>query len=373
MQWTRDEYLDLMTFSDVPRQMFVELFGLLIGLDEEWRTQGASEGEIGMEAFCWPTMPLASCGAETGRLGGYEPVVLEETEDYRLTRDELGRTMRLSKKAATLPLPQDWPVQDWDTWLEIKPWYAFSEERIDWAQVEIAKELRRQGYMVMASIPGGFDLPRQLMGEEFACLCYYDQPDLMHDILGTVGDSCRRVFERISEVCTIDHLHVHEDMAGKTGSLVGPKTIQEFIKPYYRATWDVLSARGTRLFSQDSDGNMNAVIPAFMESGINVMYPMEPAADMDIVAVRKQYGNRLAVKGGIDKHVLRDGNEAIRKELEYKMQPLMQAGGTVFGLDHRIPNGTPLEAYRFYVQTGREILGLPPLSEDTPGFQRMAF
>ena len=39
----------------------------------------------------------------------------------------------------------------------------------------------------------------------------------------------------------------------------------------------------------------------------------------------------------------------ILKELECKLHPLMQTGGTVFGLDHRIPNGTPLENYKFYV------------------------
>ena len=64
---------------------------------------------------------------------------------------------------------------------------------------------------------------------------------------------------------------------------------------------------------------------------------------MDIVALRKKYGRRLAMKGGIDKHVLRQDKSAIRAELEYKLQPLMREGGMVFGLDHRIVNGTPIE------------------------------
>jgi len=100
---------------------------------------------------------------------------------------------------------------------------------------------------------------------------------------------------------------------------------------------------------------------------------MEPAAGMDVVELRKKYGNRLALKGGIDKHVLRQSKEDIRKELEYKMQPLMQQGGMVFGLDHRIPNGTPLENYKYYVDTGREILGLPPRNSKSKGWRRMAF
>ena len=92
---------------------------------------------------------------------------------------------------------------------------------------------------------------------------------------------------------------------------------------------------------------------------------------MDMVALRKKYGGALGFKGGIDKHVLRGTKEDIRRELEYKLSPEM-IRGTVFGLDHRIPGGTPLENYRYYVDTAREILGLPP-RDGNKGWARMAF
>jgi uroporphyrinogen-III decarboxylase len=79
---------------------------------------------------------------------------------------------------------------------------------------------------------------------------------------------------------------------------------------------------------------------------------------MDTVEIRKKYGERFAMLGGIDKHVLRKSKEEIRKELEYKLQESMQGGGMCFSLDHRIPNGTPLENYRYYVKTAQEILGI---------------
>ena len=43
MKWTREQYIDLFTSDRVDRPMFVELFGPLIGLEDEWRAQGASE------------------------------------------------------------------------------------------------------------------------------------------------------------------------------------------------------------------------------------------------------------------------------------------------------------------------------------------
>jgi hypothetical protein len=39
MQFTRQQYLDLMLFENTERQMFVELFGPLVGLAEEWKAQ----------------------------------------------------------------------------------------------------------------------------------------------------------------------------------------------------------------------------------------------------------------------------------------------------------------------------------------------
>lgn len=373
MKWTREQYIDLMTFGHAPRPMFSELFGPLIGLDEEWRAQGASDDEINMIGFDWDYVPYVDCGGVCGAFGTPATEVIEDSERQRVERDYLGRTVVLSKGTATIPLPIDFPVKDMDGWLKLKPFFVFREERIDNDAIEAAKDAQAQGAMVRAEIPGGWDTARELMGEEVACLAYYMQPELMHDILATVMDTCVKVLERVTEKITIDQLFVHEDMAGKSGPLIGPQQVTEFIAPHYRACWEVASNQGTRLFNQDSDGDMTPVLDAFLDCGVNVMHPFEPAAGMDMVAVRQKYGNRLAMLGGIDKFVLRRSKDGIDRELEYKMQPLMQAGGTVFGLDHRIPNGIPLEHYRHYVRRGREILGVPPPGSRGRGWGRMAF
>jgi uroporphyrinogen-III decarboxylase len=160
----------------------------------------------------------------------------------------------------------------------------------------------------------------------------------------------------VSSTVQVDLLSVHEDMAGKSGSLIGPTHIEEFVAPYYRRVWDMLQDRGARLFDQDSDGNMNTVIPAFLDAGVNLMHPMEPAANMDVVRAREEYGTRVAFYGGIDKHVIRRSRDEIVAELEYKIPPMVRTGGCVIALDHRIPNGTPLANYRFYIEKSWEIL-----------------
>lgn len=371
MEINREEYLEYITFGEFERPLFVELFGLLVGLSAEWKSQGAKKDEIDLTAFGFDYVKRQNIQVCTGIFGGLKPVVIEDTPEYTMSRDQLGRTMKLIKSTATIPLPLDYPVTDMDSWLKVKTYYTFNEDRFTKGWEEHAKNAYSKGYLICTEIPGGFDEPRQLMGEENLCYAYYEDPELIHDILTTIGDTAFRVLERVTRVIPVDHLSIHEDMAGKTGSLIGPSQISVFLKPYYRKIIDLLKQRGTRNFRQDSDGNMNSVITSFLDCGITEMYPMEPAAGMDIVEIRLKYGKSLAVSGGIDKHVLRHTKNEIRDELEYKLQPLMRTGGAVFGLDHRILNGTSIENYRYYVKTAREILGLE--QNPKPGWARMAF
>ena len=352
----REEYLDYMTFKANERPLFTEIFGPIIGLKEEWEAQGASHEELSFSAFRYRCESRGGIPVNTRRVGGHRPEVVEETEDYILSRDELGRLMKLNKGVATLPLPLDHPVKTMDDWVKIKSWYEFSEARFGKNWKAVAHKHRGNDRVVTVSIPGGFDEPRQLMGEAEVCIAFYEQPELIHDMLKTIGDTAVKVLDRVSKAAQIDLLSVHEDMAGKSGPLAGPRQIEEFIGPYYRRVWDMLQDRGARLFDQDSDGDMNAVLPAFIDAGVNLMHPMEPAANMDIVKTREQYGTQLAFYGGIDKHVIRQTKEDIVAELEYKIPPMIRTGGCILGLDHRIPNGTPLENYRFYIQKVWEII-----------------
>ena len=345
-----------MTFKRLVRPMFTEIFGLMPGLKEEWIAQGATAEELDLTAFPYRRPKEFWVPAETGYIGGCPEQILEETDEYVISRDRMSRRVKLFKAVASIPLPLDYPVRNMDDWLKVKPRYEFSEERFSEGWQELAEKHRAEGHVICAYIPGGFNEPRELMGEENLCITYYDSPELITDMLETIGETAYKVLDRVSSAVQIDALYAHEDLAGKSGPLAGPKQVERFIAPYYRRIWNMLSSRGARIFAQDSDGNIESVIPGFLDAGLNLMYPMEPAAGMDIVKLRKTYGQRLAFKGGIDKHVLRRSKPEIRAELEYKIPPMVATGGTMLGGDHRIPNGTPLENYRYYILTAWEIM-----------------
>lgn len=374
MIWDRERYLAHMQFEDTGRELFCELFGPLKQLEEEWLKAGESEAERNLSAFCFDSVRYAWIPCRTGVVSGIEPLVLEDNAAYTITRDHYGRRAKMIKSSASIALPLDHPVQTPEDWEKVKPWYLFNENRIDMEKLRALKVQQEKGTLILANMPGGFDEPRQLLGEAELCIALYEEPEMIKDMLETMADTCLKVFERVSEVLTVDSVHVHEDMAGKSGPMMGPNMIHEFVGPYYKKVWNELRLHGAKLFSQDSDGDMRPIIDAFLETGLNIMYPFEPGSGMDMVESRKKYGKRLAIKGGIDKYALLKTKEDIRRELEYKLAPETRGGGTLFSLDHRIPNGVTMENYRYYVDTCREMLGLEPRSEAlyTPHV-RMAF
>jgi len=371
MIWRREAYIEHCKFNFTGKEMFCELFGPLVGLDKEWQLQGAGIDEINMIGFDWDYVLKTHLDGNCKPITEMEKCVLEDNNEYTIFFDEYGRKSKLIKTSASIPLPLSYPVETMEDWLKIKHWYTFSENRIDNEALLRQKELHGKGYLTLLGIPGGFDEPRQLMGEENLCIACYEEPEMITDMLKTIGDMCVQVIERVQEIVPIDCLTVHEDMAGKSGPLFGPSQVKQFMKPYYQKAWKAAQQAGASIFSQDSDGNMNPVLSDMIDCGITMVFPCEPAAGMDIVEIRKKYGKQLALKGGIDKHALRQDREAIRKELEAKICPVMLGGGTIFALDHRIPNGVPIENYRYYVNLGREMLNMPPITQK--GWERMAF
>jgi hypothetical protein len=360
MEVGREEYLDHMTFRANRRPLFTEPFGPIIGLKEEWAAQGATPAELNMSAFRYRRAQYGHVPVNTGWLHGLEDgpeeEIIEETPAYILARDRYGRRVRLPVGFATLALPLDHPVRNMADWQRVKHHYEFAEERFAPGWEQAARDDLAAGRVVSVSIPGGFDELRELMGDAEACAAFIEQPELVDDVLATIGDTACRVLDRVSAAVTVDQLMVHEDFAGKAGPLIGPRQMRRFIGPYYRRIWDMLRVRGARLFWIDSDGDIAPVIPDLLAAGINVIFPVEPVGRMNMVSLREQCGTQLAFIGGLDKHVIRRSRAEIAAELERKLPPMVHSGGCVLGLDHRIPNGTPLANYRFYVEKAWEIM-----------------
>jgi uroporphyrinogen decarboxylase len=90
-----------------------------------------------------------------------------------------------------------------------------------------------------------------------------------------------------------------------------------------------------------------------LKFGMNCLWACETNAEaMDYRSLRKEFGRDLRLIGGIDLDVLREGKDAIRREVEEKVPPLLEQGGYVPLADGRVRVDIPFENYVYY----RELL-----------------
>ena len=60
-----------------------------------------------------------------------------------------------------------------------------------------------------------------------------------------------------------------------------------------------------------ADGNVKQLIPFFIEEGLTCLNPIETKAGMDLVELKQEYGDRLALFGGIDVRAIADPDPSV--------------------------------------------------------------
>jgi uroporphyrinogen decarboxylase len=194
------------------------------------------------------------------------------------------------------------------------------------------------------------------MGLENLSLAFYDQPELVEEIFEYRTEYVSQIVEKVLAEIQPDLAEFWEDMAFKTGPLVSPVLYRKLAARHYRRITDLLRRHGVDIVLLDSDGDVSSLIPIWLDSGINCVWPLEVAAGMDPVAMRKQYGKSLGLIGGIDKRAMAQGKAAIEQEVMSKVPFLIEAGGYIPTCDHAVPHDVSLENYKYYLALIRRIV-----------------
>lgn len=183
---------------------------------------------------------------------------------------------------------------------------------------------------------GFFGSLRNMLGVENLCMAFYDQPRLIERMMEERADRIIEITGEVLKHTRFDVFWFWEDMAYKGGPLVGPELFRKFAFPHYRRVCDWLRHQGIGHIGLDSDGNITSLIPLWLDAGLDHLWPFEVQSGMDVVQVRKQYGRRLAMMGGLDKRVLGVGGEVMRREVD-RLMPLVEDGGYIPEMDHSVP------------------------------------
>lgn len=295
----------------------------------------------------------------------FDVEIREEDEEKLIYRDLDGVVKYFLKSSAVMPSPTEYVVKDWESWNRLK------EERLRMDNIrerlpenwdERIEEYRNRDYPLgIGGLPFGvFGTLAHIMGYHYLFEAYYNEPELVHDVISTFTELWIAVLSEILKDVELDYIEFWEDISGTYGPMVSPATMREFMTPYYKRMTDFAREHGVKLFFVDTDGNCDVIIPAFTEGGINVMYPFEVHAGMDVRKVRQKYPE-LACTGGIDKMAITLGKKKIDELLGHVKETLKYGGYVPHG-DHLIPPEVDFENFAYYRtrlndvidETGRE-------------------
>ena len=194
-----------------------------------------------------------------------------------------------------------------------------------------------------------------LVGEEEVLYMFYDDPEMVNDMMETAVEFFIKILKKSLNEAPLTYIQFWEDMCYKGGSLISPAMVREFMVPRYKRITETIHNAGHDLIILDSDGNVKDLIPLWLESGINGVFPMEQAAGNDLYFYRKEYGRDLIITGGIDKRILAEDQQAIAKELDKKIS-LAFEGGYVPTIDHSIPPDISVKNFMYYWEMKEKLI-----------------
>ncbi|MCP4397307.1 MAG: hypothetical protein GY801_08425 [bacterium] len=346
---TSTSSLYIPSWNSVPKGHLPEGYAVLGG-SLYWPTQGFAVDHDVKHALNMDTT-ITQVDVECVFHPHFDVEFVDETEEIMTYIDIDGVKRAFHKGTGVIPTFVEGVIKDWNSWEKLK------EERLNlndvkgrlpanWA--EQVKAYKDRDYVVnLGGYPNGcFGTLAQLIGYDHLFYLYYDDPKLVHDILSTFTDVWIAVYSEVLAEVEVDVFTFWEDISAGTGSMVAPKTIKEFMLPYYKKITAFLKSNGVDVIFIDTDGDCVDLIPIFLEGGITGMYPLEASCGVDIVKVRKDFPE-LQMMGGIPKYEIKYGKQRTDEILEPVAEVLKTGGYVPFG-DHLIPPDIPWEHFTYY-------------------------
>jgi uroporphyrinogen decarboxylase len=355
----RERIVNTILCREVDRQPFFFAFGPWAETIVRWEKEGLDKG-MSWDAGIGFDEGFSCLPINLGYSPCFESFIVEERANTRIVVDKFGIMQEIRKEGSSIPRFIDYPVKDRDDWERLKAerLNPLSPDRFPDNWNEIVRDCNKGSHAIQLGwYPYGlFGTLRDMMGVERLLVSFYDEPDLIRDMMDSLTDFWLVIYEKVCRDVKVDCIHMWEDMSGKNGSLISPKMVREFMLPNYRRIRAFADRHAIPAFSLDTDGNCSELVPIFMEAGINLVFPFEVAAGCDINSYRQKYPN-LCIMGGIDKQEIAKGKEAIDGELA-RISSLFAGNGYIASLDHLIPPDISRGDFLYFCKRVKEYIGV---------------
>lgn len=292
----------------------------------------------------------------------FEPELLRvENSGAKIMRNHEGPIIRVHDDIVSIPSEIGTSLTGREAWEEMYlPRLRFSPDRVNHDHFK-----RMESMDNTRDIPLGLHLGslygfiRNLLGVEELSYLEVDDEDLYAEIIDTVANLCYQLAAYILDTYKIrfDFAHFWEDICFKNGPLVHPNTFERFVGKHYKRMTDLVRAHGIDIVSLDCDGCIDKLIPTWLYNGVNTMFPIEVGTwNASIAPWRAQYGKQLLGVGGVDKRVFAWDKSAVEREIE-RLKPLVELGGFIPCIDHRIPPDAHFALVQYYCECFRKAFG----------------
>jgi uroporphyrinogen decarboxylase len=334
----------------IDRQPLAFYFGTWPETVRRWEQEGLPKGSSWEAELCLDA-GFRHVNVNLGYCPAFKREFIEEKDDTYLIRDELGVLQEIWKGGSTIPRILENPVKDRASWetLKAERLNPDAPERFPGNWENLVREYNEGDKIIQLGwFPYGlFGTLRDMMGVEELLMAFYDDPELIRDMMDYLTDFWIAIYEKVCRTVRVDAIHMWEDMSGRNGSLISPAMVREFMMPNYKRISAFAGAHNIPIFALDTDGDCSQLVPLYLESGINLVMPFEVAAGSDILWYRSQYPN-LCVMGGIDKQEIAKGRDAIDRELD-RIDSMFKGPGYIAALDHLVHPEISYGDFKYFV------------------------
>ncbi|MBI4602453.1 MAG: hypothetical protein HY721_10890 [Planctomycetes bacterium] len=196
--------------------------------------------------------------------------------------------------------------------------------------------------------------PSHLRGMEAFLMDMIEHPRLVHELIEMTQTYDLRVTRKLIQA-GLDVVVFGDDYADKNGPMMSPKHFRELILPGLKRAVDDAHAAGAYVVKH-TDGNILPILDMIVETGIDGLNPLEPAAGMDIGRIKRKYGHRVALLGNIDCGELLSSAppEEVRRVTRETIRAAAPGGGFCLSSSNSIHSSVRPENYLAMVEALRE-------------------
>ena len=182
-----------------------------------------------------------------------------------------------------------------------------------------------------------------LDGEKSLLLSLYDRPEFVREIIEYMTQFITAISEKALTEAKVDFIHIHDMLGDHKTSLISPQLYRDFYLEPYKRLLTSLRNCGQSLLVFSGACSLLPYLDTIAELDFDGLSMIQSAAEAK--EIRKRYGNRFAMIGGIDRWLLSSGSdEEIRCEVDLAVDVASQ-GKMIPTLCERLVYATTYQKY----------------------------